>query len=588
MTSILEIPTQTDNFFQHNPEFAALLSDYTYDRLRSRDPKQPLWQLADILDFKPMELACAEYHTRSGAGCKPTHTVPKLLRALLVKYFYNDSLRETEFHIRYNMVIKSFVGYAIFAEGPDHSTISRFENYLVLHHPRLFFDTVLKQIDEAFPDDRTRSQIADTFAVHADAALESLSKRLRHSCQNLLVAFQTANPAAYDRLWSQLNVDLVFGTDEEKIEYYLSIEQRQERLLRTLNGISDCLRLVQPYTVPPAVQKWVAVLEKILSDELRLKRDETGHIIHAALLSKKKRGKYPIFSATDPDATIRNHGPDKIDPGFNGSVAATTEFIRDIRADTGSQPDHVAIPDLLTAQIAHHDLIPPKLIYDQEAGTGKSAAAVKTATGGKTQLVVKPKPTTKTNKDVFSPTDFILSDDALTLTCPNSRSTAYRYRSGSGDGFNFRFPKSKCAGCLLLQKCRGKKQWPHPPDPYAQPTTPRNVFISDYRVERQALVAYSKTAEFKEDMKLRPDIERTVSILVLHNGARRARFRGLAKVDFQLKMCGMAFNLKRWLVKLSSKQPAKRRRFSAPMPSRRAFKSLPRTGSGGEVGLMST
>jgi len=104
------------------------------------------------------------------------------------------------------------------------------------------------------------------------------------------------------------------------------------------------------------------------------------------------------------------------------------------------------------------------------------------------------------------------------------------------------------------------------------------VFISDYRVERQELVAYSKTEAFKEDMKFRPDIERTISILVQHNGARRARFRGLEKVDFQLKMCGMAFNVKRWLVKLSGKRPTKRRRFSAPQPSRRPFR--------GEVGLM--
>ena len=486
MTSILEIPAQTDNFFQNNSEFAALLSDYTYDRLHSRDPKQPLWQLATILDFKPMETACTDYHTLSGAGCKPIHTVPKMLRALLVKYFYNYSLRETEFHIRYNMVIKSFVGYAIFEEGPDHSTISRFENYLILHHPRLFFDTILSQIDEVFPDDRSRPQIGDTFAVHADAALESLNKRLRHSCQNLLAAFQNENRIAYDHLWAALDVDSIFGAEGEKIEYALSIEQRQERLLQTLNGIDDCLQLVKTYSISTAVQKWVAVLKKILSDELHLKRDGTGHIIHAALLGKKKggekRGKYAIFSATDPDATIRNHGAGKVDPGYNGSVTATTDFIRDIRADTGSQPDHVAIPDLLAAQMEHHDLAPSKLIYDQEAGTGKAAAAVKKATCGATQLVVKPKSTNKKDKDSFGPTDFTLSDDVMMLTCPNGRSTTRRYLSGSGDGFNFRFPKSKCAGCLLLQECRGKKKWPHPPDPYARPTTPRNVFISDYRL----------------------------------------------------------------------------------------------------------
>ena len=593
MTSILEIPAQTDNFFQTNPELAALLSEYAYERLHSRDPKQPLWQLADIVDFKPMELACAEYHTLSGPGCKATHTAPKLLRALLAKYFYDYSLRSAEFHIRYNMVVKSFVGYAIFEEGPDHSTISRFENYLILHHPRLFFDTVLRQIDKAFPDDRTRPQIGDTFAVHADAALESLNKRLRHSCQRVLVAFQNENPFEYDQLWAQLDVERIFGAEDEKTEYYLSVEQRRERLLQTLNGIDTCLQLVKTHPISASVQKWVAVLEKILSDELHLKRDGAGRILHAALLGKKKdekkggkkRGKYPLFSATDPDATIRNHGEGKIDPGFNGSVIATIDFIRDIRADTGSQPDHLAIPDHLIAQKEHHDCRPSKLIYDQEAGTGKAAAAVKEASNGETQLVVQPKATNKKNKESFDPTDFELSDDGLRLTCPNGRSTPRRYLSGSGDGFNFRFTKSQCAGCLLLKRCRSEKYWPYPPDPYARPATPRNVFISDYRMERQALVAYSKTDEFKEDMKLRPSIERKIALLVLHNGARRARFRGLEKVDFQLKMCGMAFNLKRWLAKLSGKRGKKRRRFSAPPPSAGLGRAS-RACSRGGVGLM--
>jgi hypothetical protein len=48
-------------------------------------------------------------------------------------------------------------------------------------------------------------------------------------------------------------------------------------------------------------------------------------------------------------------------------------------------------------------------------------------------------------------------------------------------------------------------------------------------------------------MKLRPQAERVIAGLVLHCGARYARFRGLVKVDFQAKMCATAYNLKRWL-----------------------------------------
>jgi hypothetical protein len=66
---------------------------------------------------------------------------------------------------------------------------------------------------------------------------------------------------------------------------------------------------------------------------------------------------------------------------------------------------------------------------------------------------------------------------------------------------------------------------------------------------------------------------RRVSFLVLHNGARRARFRGLAKVDFQVKMAATAYNLKRWLVLLAGKPKAlprpSRRHYPIPAPSQR-------------------
>lgn len=51
-------------------------------------------------------------------------------------------------------------------------------------------------------------------------------------------------------------------------------------------------------------------------------------------------------SSADPDATYRVHGDDKKDFGYNVSVAVTNNFVREIQADTGAQPDPVAIPDL--------------------------------------------------------------------------------------------------------------------------------------------------------------------------------------------------------------------------------------------------
>ena len=102
----------------------------------------------------------------------------------------------------------------------------------------------------------------------------------------------------------------------------------------------------------------------------------------------------------------------------------------------------------------------------------------------------------------FGPEAFSLSEDGLSLTCPDGRISCRRYRSGSGDGWNFRFQPPQCLGCGLLVNYRGSDQLP---------TTPRNVFISDYRSDYDQVVAYAQTDDFKQDMKLRPQIERIIA-----------------------------------------------------------------------------
>ncbi len=108
------------------------------------------------------------------------------MKNLWIKY----SLCQLEQEIRCHIMVKWFVGYPLFAQGSDHSTLERFELYLILNHPRLFFDTILKQIDTAFPDDRSRPQLEDTFAMQASTALESIIKRLRHTTQELFQLFR--------------------------------------------------------------------------------------------------------------------------------------------------------------------------------------------------------------------------------------------------------------------------------------------------------------------------------------------------------------------------------------------------------------
>ncbi|MBX3060563.1 MAG: transposase [Anaerolineae bacterium] len=309
--------------------------------------------------------------------------------------------------------------------------------------------------------------------------------------------------------------------------------------------------------LPRRQQRYRQQLDKIMADELAISRDATGRVAAVTLLPESKRGRYRLCSATDPDATIRNHGAHKTDFGYNISVATTPDLIREIQADTGSTSDVTPLPNLLIAQAERGHTLPEKLLYDQIAGNGKTAHEVSQASGGRTQLVAKPMPPKKSR--TFDPQDFCLSDDGYTLTCPNGRMSSRRYRSGDGDGWTFRFMPAQCVACPLLKACRGKAD---------TPTTHRDLFISDYRADFDRLHAYSLTEPFKLDMKLRPEVERVIAGVVRHNGARYARFRGLPKVDFQVKMCAMIYNAKHWLVLLDERAGRRtrpqRRRWELP------------------------
>jgi len=521
-------------------------------------PPDEFWvRLAAHLKLAPLEQACAAYQHTGGPGCLATHTVPHLVRALLVKYLRNLSLRELEAEIRTHVVVKWFVGYTIFECGPDHSTLERFEQWVIAQQSRTFFDEVLRQIDQDFPAERQQPQIGDTYALRANAAQETLIRLVRHASGCLLDALAEADPAGHTAVRADLDQAALFGASDEVQEYRLTPEQRRGRLAATAVAAAQCADRVRTYLAASAltatprqpVATWLAHLDKILADEFALTRDAQGHVTAAAELPKAQKGSYRLGSATDPDATYRVHD-DQIDFGYNVNLAATRHFIREVQVDTGAQPDPVAIPEVLQAEQQYHDLTPPKFIYDAAAGAGKHFATVAEVSAGQTQLVAPPIPA-DTSAARFGPDDFTLSPDATTLTCPQGRPSTTAYRAQSAAGRNFRFSAPLCAGCPLAAQCRGAAV---PADPM------RQVFISDFRADVAQARTYAQTDAFKADMKLRPTIERIIANLVRYHDARDARRRGRRNCQYQAHMNALAFNLRQWLRQLA------RRSTAAPAP----------------------
>lgn len=120
---------------------------------------------------------------------------------------------------------------------------------------------------------------------------------------------------------------------------------------------------VEPSIATPADRPPAPILDQI---------QPAPDIISVTELSKDNKGSFRLGSTTDPDATYRVHSNDgsKTDFGYNVGLLVSQHFIREIQVATGAQPDPVGLPNLMRAQIEHHDLIPPKVIYDAAAGEG--------------------------------------------------------------------------------------------------------------------------------------------------------------------------------------------------------------------------
>jgi len=535
-------------------------------------PNHLLVRLKDWLDFAPIEAACASYRHQKGPGRKPEYSISILARAILVGWLYGLSLRQLEARLYSDLAARWFVGCQAGEPIPDHTTLNRFELWLLYHHPDLYFTTVVRQIDQAFPSERQKIQIGDTYAMLAYAAEEGLVGRIRHVCLRLMLELQDALSKGFETGLQGFDWCALFGVYPEKSLALLSKLEREARLERTALAALDFAQRVDRLLSAHSRQEhrllrsWRAYLGKILADELKIERDEQGQPVRVGELPYKDKGDFRLISATDPEATYRMHGENdaQVSFGYNIQVAATPSgLIRETQAYTGADPDQAGVAALISAQIERLGTCPPKLIYDKAAGSGKTRAEVEQASGGQTLLVAKAMPYDQRSPR-FGPYDFSLSEDGQALTCPNGIVSTTAYRSASGDGCNFRYfadqcwnadppkqmkaatPEQLACRCPLWEQCRDSRQGPG---------AMRQVFISDYRPQVLAAAAYNQTENFKKEMKQRPLIERVIFELTNYCSARHCRRRGLLAADFQAKMCATVYNLKWWVRKLSRNAP---------------------------------
>jgi len=562
----MPILPQTTNLFL--TIYAQLLAEELYADLLLRCHNHLLVKVAERLDFAPLEKACAAFHHQSGAGRSATYLIGCLVRATLVGWLYEWSLRELEQRLYSDLMVRWFVGLGPWGETPDHTTLARFVQWVESYAPGIYHDTVIGQILEHFPQERERTQIGDCYAMLANTADENLGRRIRHVYENLLVEMAKAMPGSMEQCLKGYEWVNLFGVYPEAGEWNLGAEQRKQRLSRIGLAADELHQRVEGILSQfssrkyPQVRQWLSYLGKVLCDELCIDLDEAGRPV-ARELPKQKKGSFRLIGAADPGASLRAHGaPGHTEAtlGYNVQIAVSTSgFIHETQAYTGASSDPAGVANLISAQIERVGSCPPKLIYDKAAGYGKTRGQVAQVSQGRCYLSAQ-LPDLEQRSPRFGPYDFGLSEDGFALTCPAGKVSTHSELADKVDGVVFPFyawqcwngdppiPRQKASEEALIRRCL---LWEQCRDPRASNQSRRTVFISNYRSLVLAAQVYNQSEAFKQDMQLRPRVERVVFELTHYNGARRYRRRGLANADFQAKMCAVAYNLKLWMRRLA-------------------------------------
>jgi hypothetical protein len=233
-----------------------------------------------------------------------------------------------------------------------------------------------------------------------------------------------------------------------------------------------------------------------------------------------------VISTVDPDARHAHKTVSRRQDGFKAHVVVEpdTGLITDTRLTpaAGAPNSDAAIGvDLL----AGDDTVagPVQVLGDSAYGTGEALAAL----GRAGHLpVIKPWPLRPAVAGGFTADDFIVDEDAGTVTCPNGVTRPISRTRAVSFG-------AACRGCPLRQRCTSAADG-------------RTLHLHPHDALQRAHRARAADPDFQATYRRhRPMVERSLAWLT--RGHRRVPYRGVAKNDAWLHLRVAAIDLRRLL-----------------------------------------
>jgi len=472
------------------------------------------------------ELYCPDNGRRS---------VPPSLLALALVLQTHDNVSDEEARDRacFDLRWKTALGVGVWDKPFAKSTLQEFRAQLVLHQRQAaIFQESLKWVrtrvrQGAFGTNKQVRLALDTTAILGRGAVKDTYNLLGDSIA-LVVEALAAQAGEDVTSWAERE-GLSRYVNGESLKGQLDIDwsdkaQREAALQAIVADADRVLELVRTAR---------GELEAGSPDDRRLER-AAGLLARVLVQDIERRpggavlkqgvSKDRVLSTTDPEMRHGRKSPAWRFDGYKAQVAVDTDtqVITAVAVLPGNAPDAEQALEMVEQTEQELECRVSEVLADAAYGAGATRQAF--ADAGRT-LIAKVGATS--NQGYFPKTAFEIDLDAGSCRCPASKVT-YDLRGGRR-GRHFQFAAHVCGACPLRPQCvRGRGG--------------RTISVHPQERLVQTARAFQATAAFREYRARRQTVEHRLARLV-QLGVRQARYRGSAKVLFQLLMAAAVANL---------------------------------------------
>ena len=487
-----------------------------------------LRQVAAAVDFERFRPRLAEAYSL-GMGRPPIAPV-RMLKILFLRFHYKLSDRQVSQRATTDMAFRWFLDWPLKGAVPHHTGGTYFRKRIgVARFAQIFQELVTQAREAGLVKDRLRLKdathmIADVANVQPLQLAAQVRERLLNAAQPLFADWVAAQRVKIETL-RQTTAEFA---DDERLA--ARIEQVRDMATQLRERLS---------AVPPTPE----ITNEQTQTETRLRR--ALELVDKWLADRAPDAQDRLASAVDVDVRVGMHGSFFVGYLMDMIIDPDSEVITAVNMLPGNGAEAADAITLIKQEEAAQGNDVEGISID---GAGYNGPVLRELTDPQgLNLEVTVPPPTLAPRTTFGPERFslkVIDERTSEVTCPAGQATRSRSRTRQKTGDRFQFRNKQCAGCPLRTEC------------LVNPASPRGrvVIKNDYEAEYKKVHDKAQTPEYREMRRTHPKIERKLGEMV-HHGARRARFRGLAKVLTQALLTAMAVNVKRMVKLINTNVP---------------------------------